>query len=161
MIAVTDHNSALNVAAVRRAALGTGLCVIRGVEIQTREDVHLLCLFGKLRQLEALHRLLSMSLPKACNLPRVFGDQHLMDVAGQVTGEARRFLLTAADLGASVVLQATVELGGIVIPAHVDKGSHGLLPVLGLLPGDLDVVACEVSARGDTAARRHTAGEIL
>ncbi len=149
MIGVTDHNSALNVAAVRQAARGTGLCVIPGVEIQTREDIHLLCLFEKLEQLDALYRLLSMSLPEACNVRRMLGDQHLMDESGCVIGEEQRFLLTAADLGAAVVSQATVALGGIVIPAHVDRGAHGLLGILGLLPGDLDVVACEISPRGD------------
>jgi predicted metal-dependent phosphoesterase TrpH len=48
LIAVTDHNAAANAEAVIRAARGTGLQVWPGMELQTREEVHLLCLFETL-----------------------------------------------------------------------------------------------------------------
>ncbi|HEC34300.1 MAG TPA: PHP domain-containing protein, partial [Chloroflexi bacterium] len=48
IIAVTDHNSAENAAAVVNAARGTGITVLPGMEVQTREEVHLLALFDTL-----------------------------------------------------------------------------------------------------------------
>ena len=45
ILAVTDHNSGDNVAAALRAAAGTGVTVLPGMEVQTREEVHLLTLF--------------------------------------------------------------------------------------------------------------------
>ena len=54
LIAVTDHNSAENVAAVIEAAEGTGLTVLPGMEVQTREEVHLTCLFDSLEQVMAI-----------------------------------------------------------------------------------------------------------
>jgi hypothetical protein len=45
LIAVTDHNASANVAAVQQAAQGTALTVLPGMELQTREEVHLLCVF--------------------------------------------------------------------------------------------------------------------
>src|SRR5512140_1399720 len=45
IIAVTDHNSAENAAAARRAAEGTGLNVLSGMEITSSEEVHILALF--------------------------------------------------------------------------------------------------------------------
>ena len=47
IIAITDHNASANVAAVQKAALGSSLKVLAGIEVQSREDVHLLCLFEK------------------------------------------------------------------------------------------------------------------
>ena len=48
MIAITDHNSAENVGAVIEAAHGLDLAVLPGMEVQSREEVHLLCLFQTL-----------------------------------------------------------------------------------------------------------------
>ncbi len=48
LIAITDHNASANVGAVQRAAAGTALTVLPGMELQTREEVHLLCLFDTL-----------------------------------------------------------------------------------------------------------------
>ncbi len=52
LIAITDHNASANVYAVQRAAAGSNLKVLPGMEVQTREDVHLLCLFENLSELE-------------------------------------------------------------------------------------------------------------
>ncbi len=54
LIAVTDHNSAENAAAMMTAAKGTGITVLPGMEVQTREEAHLLCLFDALREARAL-----------------------------------------------------------------------------------------------------------
>jgi 3',5'-nucleoside bisphosphate phosphatase len=50
LIAVTDHNAAANCAAVVQAAAGTGLAVLPGMELQTAEEVHVLCLFDTVEQ---------------------------------------------------------------------------------------------------------------
>ena len=50
LIAVTDHNAAENCAAVIQAAAGTGLTVLPGMEVQTSEEVHVLCWFDTLEQ---------------------------------------------------------------------------------------------------------------
>ena len=45
LIAVTDHNTALNAAAVMRAAEELPLEVIAGIEVTTAEEIHVVCLF--------------------------------------------------------------------------------------------------------------------
>ena len=49
-IAITDHNSCDNVEAVIKVA-GDRLLVVPGMEVQTREEVHLLCYFDDLDKL--------------------------------------------------------------------------------------------------------------
>ena len=65
IIAITDHNASANVLAVQKAADGIGLTVLPGMEIQTHEDVHLLCLFASLMDLEAWQHKVDSSLPEA------------------------------------------------------------------------------------------------
>lgn len=45
LIAITDHNHTANIEAVQKAAEGTPLKVLPGMELQTSEEVHVLCLF--------------------------------------------------------------------------------------------------------------------
>ena len=47
-IAVTDHNSCLNAEAVMMCAKDTNLMVIPGMEVETVEEVHIVCLFETL-----------------------------------------------------------------------------------------------------------------
>src|SRR5512143_837755 len=56
LIAITDHNTTSNISAVMEAAKGTGLSIVAGMELQTREEVHVLCLFDGLDQTEAWQR---------------------------------------------------------------------------------------------------------
>ena len=53
VIAITDHNTADNAGAVIEAAeviAGPTLTVLPGIEVTTREEAHMLCLFDTLNQ---------------------------------------------------------------------------------------------------------------
>ena len=60
-IAVCDHNSAENAAAVQRAGLSAGLPVIPGMEITSAEDVHILGLLPDLEAAMALQAWLGIA----------------------------------------------------------------------------------------------------
>src|SRR5512136_1809744 len=69
LIAITDHNASSNVSAVQKAAVGSGLTVMPGMEVQTREEVHVLCLFDTIEQMSAWQALVDKSLPETPNNP--------------------------------------------------------------------------------------------
>src|SRR5512134_1725840 len=75
LIAITDHNASANVNAVQKAAEGTSLTVLPGMEVQSREDVHLLTLFENLGALEKWQREIDQALPDLPNRPDFFGEQ--------------------------------------------------------------------------------------
>lgn len=54
MIAVADHNTAANLPALASCCLQYGITLVPALEVQTIEDVHILCY---LPNLEAAHRL--------------------------------------------------------------------------------------------------------
>ena len=56
IIAVTDHNTAENAAAAIRAADGTGLTVLPGMELTSEEEVHILGIFKSMDDLRPAPR---------------------------------------------------------------------------------------------------------
>jgi hypothetical protein len=145
LLAVTDHNASANVAAVQQAAAGTGLVVLPGLELQTREDVHVLCLFDTLDQLAAWQARVDACLPAQRNRPEFWGEQFVVDSTGEFVRHEARLLLTAAQMSLEAAVAAVLALGGLAIPAHVDRKAFGLLAHLGFVPPGLPVLALEIS----------------
>lgn len=55
-VAVSDHNAIGNVAVALAAGEAYGVCVVPAMELQTAEDIHVLCLFDTLAHLTAFLR---------------------------------------------------------------------------------------------------------
>ena len=145
IIAVTDHNSAENVAAVVNAARGTGITVLPGMEVQTREEVHVLTLFDTLEQVASWQDQVYASLPAVKNDEAVFGEQLMLDADGEPAGYLDRLLLTSTSLSVEEVVQRVSDLDGLCIMAHVDRTAYSIISNLGFIPPELDVVAVEIS----------------
>jgi 3',5'-nucleoside bisphosphate phosphatase len=145
LIAVTDHNASANAAAVQKAASGTRLTVLPGMEVQTREDVHVLCLFDELDQLESWQEFVDRHLPERKNDPEYFGDQLVVDAEGNFLRREERLLITSTNLSIEEVFEQVNRLAGLAVPAHVDRSANGLLAYLGFVPPDLPVEALEIS----------------
>ncbi len=145
IIAITDHNASANVRAVQKAAEGTGLTVLPGMEVQSREDVHLLALFENIDILEQWQLLVDDYLPELPNNPEHLGEQFVVDETGEYIRTERRLLLTSTNFSIDGIFERVHGLGGLVIPAHVERVSYGLFPTLGLISDDWDVLALEIS----------------
>lgn len=145
IIAVTDHNATANAAAVMAAAEGTELTVLPGMELQTREEVDLLCIFDDLALMETWQRVVDGCLLPLENDPDRFGPQFLVDAGGNFVAEDPRLLQGPATIGLEEAARRVRALGGLVIPAHIDRPSHGLMGMLGLWPPELEADAAEVS----------------
>ena len=145
LIAITDHNATANIAAVQRAARGTGLMVLPGMELQTREEVHVLCLFDTLDQTQALQTWVDQNYPDRLNSPDFFGEQFVVDETGDFIQREERLLLTSVKVSLNEAWQQVTDLGGLFIPAHVNRSANGLLPILGWVPTDIPIEALEIS----------------
>ena len=145
LIAITDHNGTANIAAVQKAARGTELVVLPGMELQTREEVHVLCLFDELEQAEALQSWVDARLPDMPNNPDFFGEQFVVDETGDFIRREERLLLSSVEATLHEAWQEVSQLGGLFIPAHVNRTANGLLALLGLVPTDIPVEALEIS----------------
>ncbi len=154
LIAVTDHNSAENCEAVMQAAAGTRIAVLPGMEVQTREEVHLLCLFDRLDQVLDWQGLVYANLPSVKNRPEVFGAQVVLDASGEPVGFNDRLLATSAFLSVDETVRRVGELGGVAIPSHVDRPVYSIIANLGFIPPDLGIRGVEISALIDAKDAR-------
>jgi len=146
LIAITDHNATGNVAAVMEAAKGTGLTVLPGMEFQAQEEVDLICVFETLEQATAWQTTVTEHLLPKQNDPEHFGPQFVVDAEGDFVQEDMHFYQGPSQIPLAEAARRVRELSGLVIPAHIDRSTQGLLGVLGLWPPDLDTDAAEVSA---------------
>ena len=144
LIAVCDHNSAENAGAAMREGDRQGLQVLPGMEICSREEVHILALFDELEPALEMQAHVYAHLPGENNA-KVFGFQVVANEADEVIGENPRLLIGATRLGLHDIVDKTHMLGGINISSHVDRPAYGIINQLGFIPDDLALDGLEVS----------------
>lgn len=154
IVAITDHNAGDNVAAALRAAAGTGVTVLPGMEVQTREEVHLLTLFEKMRNFVHWCEFINRHRSPLKNDERKFGAQFVVDEADELVRVEDSMLLASTDLSVQEVTEQAVALGGLAIAAHVDRPAFSLISQLGFIPPDVSLNAVEVSRRLDWQTAR-------
>lgn len=145
LIAITDHNSTANIGSVQKAALSTKLTVLPGMELQTREDIHSLCLFDTLEQVEALQQRVDATFPTLINNEEFFGAQFVVDENGDFIRHEERLLITSSSLSLNEAFLLVTNLGGLFIPAHINRKTYGLIESLGFIPPDIPFEAVEIS----------------
>lgn len=144
VIAVTDHNSCDNVSAVMQVAKDH-LLVLPGMEIQTREEIHLLCYFKAIEDLHRFDEGVRGHMTTLLNTPDIFGHQWIMDIQDEIVGERKESLLTSLDYSLEEAVDAVHACLGTVIPAHVNRPSYSILSQLGFIPPDLPITMIEFS----------------
>ncbi len=83
-------------------------------------------------------------MPKARNKPSFFGHQWVMNEDGEVLSEEDTLLMGASDLPLKAAAEAVRSFSGVPVPAHINRGSNGILVNLGFIPEDISFTAVEV-----------------
>lgn len=145
MIAITDHNSVENLAAFLSCGKDKNLVIVPGMELETREEIHLICLFETLEKAHEMQEKVYINLPDLQNREDIFGPQIITDDQDNEIGRVERMLITATKLTIDEVYSFVNSLGGVVIPAHVDRESYSILSNLGFIPDNLKFQYLEIS----------------
>lgn len=145
IIGITDHNSTLQCKGVQREADRNGIFLLVGAEVTTKEEVHCLVFFEDYVRLDAFQQYLDSHLKNFKNDPSRFGYQVVVDENEMIEYEEERLLILAIDQSIDQVEQKVHELGGLFIPAHVDKSKNSIISQLGFIPKDLAIDAIEIS----------------
>lgn len=145
MIAVTDHNTAGNLPALCHAGEEIKLTVVPGMELTTREEVHVLAYFPELSRALECDWHVRKHLPQVPNDPRFFGNQIIMGAEDEMFGIEPLSLLQALELSIEELFALVRRCGGVPVPAHIDRESHGILSVLGFINPGLGVTVAELS----------------
>ncbi len=158
LMAVTDHNASANAGAIMQAAAGTRLIVLPGMELQTREEVHMLCIFDNLPALEKLQQIVDQHLPVVQNDVELFGEQFVVDHEGEFIRREERLLINSVDISLENAASQVQAFGGLAIPAHINRTAYGLIAQLGLIPEGFD--ALEISRHIQPADARKSYPQI-
>lgn len=147
-VAITDHNASANAEAAVEAAKNYGVKVFPGMEVECREEAHIVVLFDTLEQLAAWQKIVDANMSGLKNNAERFGAQFIVDDDDNFIAEEERMLLGPLKLPAAEVIQKVNAMGGMAIAAHVDRPSYSLLMQLGFLPSDMGLAAAEISSAG-------------
>ncbi len=158
LIALTDHNSARNVPAFEAACRAAGIAALYGCEVTTSEEVHVLALFADTGTAVRFGDEMTASLPRRGAASRFDEDQVVVDEDEVVTEMLDTPLTAATTFSLSRVGRRIHELGGLFIPAHIDRWTFSVWSQLGFLPPDdyhaVEMIAPPVTPSGRSALGR-------
>jgi len=146
MIAICDHNSAENVAAFMSAGLENGLTVLPGMEVTSKEEIHLLALFNRREDCMIFQNLIYQNLLGE-NVEEVFGCQTMVNEKDETIGTNRKMLIGATLLPLEQIVSVVGSLRGVTIASHIDRQAFSLLSQLGFIPEGLSLDGLEISSR--------------
>lgn len=144
VVALTDHNSSKNCPAFLAAAREYGLLAIPGMEINTSEEVHAVCLFPGLDSAMEFDAYVYQRLIPFPNKEEIFGKQQIYNEQDEICGTEPNLLINAADISFDGLWELVQGFGGVMFPAHVDKTANSLIANLGFIPPDSRFRAAEV-----------------
>ncbi len=148
ILAVSDHNTALQLPAIEKLAREAGILFVPGIEISTAEEAHILSLFPDVPSALAMGEEVYAALPPVKNRPEIFGNQFILDENDEKVGELDKLLINATTLSIGEVFQRVRAHGGVPVPAHIDKNAYSVIASLGMIPPELGVRAVEISDSG-------------
>ena len=150
LIALCDHNSLKQQfyldKVIHNDILKGRIDYIHGVELQSKENIHILAYFLKNRDLNEIQSWIDEHLPDNKNDVEFYGHQHIFNEEDEVIEEYDRLLIQSLDLSIDEVIEAIHHFGGFVVLAHVLSKRFGAYQVLGKDIESLDYDGIEVTS---------------
>lgn len=134
ILALSDHNSTRNLPAFKEACELCSIMPLYGIEVTTVEEVHVLCLFESIEDAQAFGTFIEFLLPPIQNNPRLFGNQLVVNLEGEVIERVDKLLISTSGISFSDVVEEALSRDALVIPAHIDRYANSVLANLGFLP---------------------------
>jgi len=144
LISITDHNAMDNIAPVIELAKVRNILVLPGIEVTTKEDIHVLCYFSSLTDGLGFQKLIYEALPNVNNDEKLFGEQLIFDCNDTIVGNINKLLINGTDFTIEEIENLARKFNGVMVPAHVDKSAYSIISSLGFIPDTLNINAIEV-----------------
>jgi hypothetical protein len=145
LIFITDHNSTANAGAAAEAGkIYRDIRVYPGMEITTKEEIHILSLFENLNDAGAAQDYINNYLPDAY-FEKEMLEQIIANENDEVEGYYGKSLFSAVDLSIDEIIGLIHVNNGIAIAAHIDRQSFSVISQLGFIPDKCGLDALEIS----------------
>ena len=146
IVAVSDHNTCSNLRAVKKIADNAGVVFVPAMELETAEEIHILCLFSSVDDAERFEaEVVKPALPDVKNNEKIFGRQQILNENDEEIAVDDRYLINATAIPIDNIYDLVDNYNGIAIPAHIDKQTKSLISVLGMTDPSLKFKVFELS----------------
>lgn len=145
LISIVDHNTVHHSILACKLSEDMPIRVIPGVELTSREEVHLLAYFPNIEALLEIEKEIDNYLPGMKNNSRIFGHQIYYNPRGEIIGIDDALRQVALDIGLDNLVDFIHRIEGVAVPAHIDKNRFSLLSQLGFLDREANYDAVEAS----------------
>lgn len=143
-IAITDHNSVKQLFLLDKIACHK-IAFVYGVEIQTREEIHVLAYFLKDLDLKKIQEFLDMYLIEEPNDEDYFGHQYVYDENDNIKEIEPRLLIKSLDLSLKEVIDYIHKMKGVCVLAHVMSQRYSIMNIYMSIDEDIDCDGLEIT----------------
>lgn len=143
LISVCDHNTLKQLKYFEKLAKNK-IDFLYGVEIQTKENIHILAYFYEDKYLEEVQSYLDEHLIKILNNTNFYGNQLIFDDNDQIVEFEKYLLINSLDVDIYDVIDMVYKYNGKVVLAHINR-KYGILSQLGYIPEQLRFDGVEVN----------------
>ncbi len=150
LIAITDHNSLKQQfyleEIINHDILKGKIDYIHGVELQSKEEIHILAYFLKNTNLNIVQKWIDDHLIKINNRPEYYGNQYIFNSNDEIIDIENNLLISSLDLNVYQIIDKIHEFNGVAVLAHVMAKKYGIYEVYHDIPVDLDYDGIEVTS---------------
>lgn len=144
IISICDHNSLRQQAVMAKVAKEHDLLYLFGLEIQTKEEVHVLAYFRNQEDLPRMQDWLTHHQMKVINRSNFFGHQYLYNSKDEIIDEEKNALIFSIRASLEECIEAIHSNHGLAVLAHIYGRKNGIMHQLGFIPQNLPIDGVEV-----------------
>ncbi len=144
LISICDHNSLKQQVLCGKVAKQHHLNYLYGVEIQTKEEVHVLAYFRNEADLPEMQAWLTHVQMKVMNRSNFFGHQYLYDKEDNIIEEEKLALIFSLNASLEETIDKIHIHHGLAVLAHIYGRKNGIMTQLGFIPKGLPIDGVEL-----------------
>ena len=126
IISICDHNTAKQYKTIDKIKDSFDFLVIYGMEVTVKEGFHVLTYFENYDDIMSLDEVIDSSIDKQVVVKDTLNEQVICNVY-DLEEYVIPYYLNQPSISFSELITITKKLGGLVIPAHIDRSGTGIL----------------------------------
>ncbi len=121
IIAITDHNSCLQLDVIEELKDSYEMLIVPGAEIEVKEKYHVVCLFKTFDIARKFQKALNVYLDKKMHNEEIYGEQNLFDAFDDIISNYQVSLMGSSNISLKDLGKIVKGLDGLLILAHIEK----------------------------------------
>lgn len=148
VIAITDHNSCLQLNVIEELKDSYEMLIVPGAEIEVKEKYHVVCLFRTFNDAYKFQKALNVYLDKKMHDEVIYGEQNLFDEFDDIINNYQISLMGSSNIALLDLRKLIKGLNGLMILAHIEKYPRDIFDKIKTIYQDV-FDAIEVNANYD------------